>query len=117
MKTAGKFAIVALIAAGFYAIPGGGNTLNVIVTLLTVAFFVAIALFGYRLYMEQQFLLDSMEDRLRWVLYGSLGLAFLTFAGSRRLFDLGGAGLVIWLALLGLCSYGAYWVYTQHRSY
>ena len=116
MQTAGKFAIVALIAAAFYAVPGGGDSLNVIVTLLTLAFFTAIGLFGYRLYHEQRFLLDSLEERQRWVLYGSVGLAFLTFAASRRLFDLGGAGLLIWLALLGAASYGAYWVYAQYRS-
>jgi hypothetical protein len=34
-----------------------------------------------------------------------------------RLFDAGGAGIVGWFALLGLCSYGMYWVWTQYRSY
>jgi hypothetical protein len=117
MRTAGKFAIVALIAAAFVAIPGGGNTLNVIVTALTLAFFTAIGMFGYRLYREQRFLLESLDDRMRLVLYGSIGLAFLTFAASRRLFDTGGGGVLVWLALLGLASYGAYWVYARYRSY
>jgi len=117
VQNAWKFGIVALIALAFFAIPGGGNSLDVIVTFLTVAFFTAIALFGYRLYREQRFLIDSLDDRVRLVLYGSVALAFLTFAASRRLFDAGGAGVVAWLALLGLCSYGAYWVYAQYRSY
>lgn len=117
MQTAWKFGIVAVIALAFFAIPGGGSSLDVIVAFLTIAFFTAIALFGYRLYREQRFLIESLDDRMRLVLYGSVALAFLTFAASRRLFDAGGAGVVAWLALLGLCSYGVYWVYARHRSH
>lgn len=117
MQVAWKFGIVGVVALAFFAIPGGGNTLDVIVTALTIAFFVAIALFGYRLYREQQFRLESLDDRTRLVLYASVALAFLTFAASRRLFDAGGGGVLAWLALLGVCSYGVYWVYARYRSY
>ena len=34
-----------------------------------------------------------------------------------RLFDVGGAGIVAWFALLALCSYGIYWVWVQYRQY
>ena len=57
------------------------------------------------------------EDANRAILYGSIGLAFLTFCATSRLFDVGGGGVVIWLALLGACSYGVYWVWTQYRAY
>jgi hypothetical protein len=51
------------------------------------------------------------------VLYGAVGLAFLTFCATNRLFDVGGGGAIIWLALLGLCSYAIYRVWTRYRAY
>src|SRR3954453_22066358 len=113
-----NFAIVALIALGFTVLPGGSSTLRVILTLLTIVFFAAIALFGYRLYREHRFTLDSLADRERLVLYGSVALAFLTFVASQRLFNLrGGLGVLIFLGLLGLASYGVFWVFTRSRRY
>jgi hypothetical protein len=61
--------------------------------------------------------LDSLEQRERLVLYASIGLAFLTFTATNRLFDEGGAGVLVWLALLALCSYGVFWVWTRYRRY
>ena len=72
---------------------------------------------GYRLFRQFRFELDSLPEANRAVLYGSIGLAFLTFCATSRLFDVGGGGVVIWLALLGACSYGVYWVWTQYRAY
>jgi hypothetical protein len=117
VKTAAKFGLVALIALGLYALPGGGAALEVTLTLLTIAFFVAIAVLGYRLFRQYRFEIQSLEDRQRLVLYGSVGLAFLTFTATNRLFDAGGLGVLAWLALLGLCSYGVFWVWTQYRRY
>lgn len=117
MKTAGQFGIVALVALAFTALPGGGSALDVALTMLSIAFFTAIALLGYRLYRQFGFELDSLAERQRLVLYGSVGLAFLTFCATRRMFDTGGVGVVAWLSLLGLCSYGVYWVWNQYRSY
>lgn len=115
MKLALKFGIVALIALVLTVAPGGGQTLNVFLTLLTVAFFAAIGLFGFRLYRENRFTLDALTDRQRLVLYGSIGLAFLTFTATRLLFSQELPGVLVWLALLGLCSYGGYWVLVRSR--
>ena len=117
MTTAGKLAIVALVALALFVLPGGGSTLDVALTLLTIAFFAAIALLGYRLYRQYRFELESLPARQRLVLYSSAGLAFLTFTATNRLFDEGGLGILAWLALLGLCSYGVFWVWTQYRRY
>lgn len=117
MTTAGKLAIVALIALALVLLPGGGSALDVVLTLLTIAFFAVIALLGYRLYRQYRFELESLAPRQRLVLYSSIGLAFLTFTATNRLFDEGGLGVLAWLALLGLCSYGVFWVWTQYRSY
>lgn len=111
-----QLGLVALIALVFTAAPGGGRTLDVLLTILSIAFFVAIALFAERLWRQQRFNIESLDDRARLVLYASIGGAFLTFAATRRLFDLGGGGVLIWLAILGICSYGVYWVWRQATS-
>ena len=112
-----EFLGVLLIALVFTVAPGGGSTLNVILAILSIAFFVAIALLGYRLYRENRFTLDGLTDMQRGVLYSAVGGAFLVFAAAERLFDIGGGGIVIWIALLGLCSYGVYWVWMSSRDY
>ena len=117
MQFAWKFGVVALIALLLVVLPGGGSALDVALTLLTIAFFTAIAMLGFRLYREHHFELDSLEPRQRLVLYASVGLALLTVTATNRLFDEGGIGVLAWLALLGLCSYGVFWVYTQYRRY
>ena len=117
MKLALYWAIIALIALAVVALPGGGPVLNVVLTLLSIAFFAGIAMFAYRLYHEQRFTLDSLTDRQRFVLYASIGLALLNFTATSRLFDAGGAGVLLWLVILGLCSYGVMWVYVSYRRY
>ena len=108
---------ILVVALLFTVAPGGDSTLQVILATLSIAFFVAIALLGYRLYRENTFFLESLTDLQRGVLYSSVGGAFLVFAAAERLFDLGGGGVVIWIALLGLCSYGVFWVWMSSRDY
>jgi len=117
MRQARNWAIVALIALAVVALPGGGPVLNVVLSLLSIAFFVGIGLFGYRLYRDQRFTLDSLSDRQRFVLYASIGVAFLNFTATKRLFNAGGVGVLVWLVLLGLCSYGVMWVFVSYRRY
>jgi len=112
-----EFLAILLIALAFTAVPGGDSTLQVILAILSIGFFVAIALFGYRLYRENSFTLDSLTDVQRGVLYSCIGGAFLVFAAAERMFDWGGGGVVIWIALLGLCSYGIFWVWQSSRDY
>ncbi|MDX6643029.1 MAG: hypothetical protein QOD76_991, partial [Solirubrobacteraceae bacterium] len=52
LRMALNFAILALIALAIVVLPGGGTGLSVVLWLLTIAFFVAISLFGFRLYRE-----------------------------------------------------------------
>ena len=117
MRMAINWAIVALVALAIVVLPGGGPTLNVVMTLISIAFFVAIAMFGYRLWHEQRFTLDSLSDRQRFVLYASVGVAFLNFTATSRLFNAGGLGVLVWLMLLGICSYGVMWVFISYRRY
>ncbi len=117
MTTAARFGLIALIALVLTVLPGGGSALDVVLTLLTIAFFAAIAVLGYRLFMQHRDEIETLEQKQRVVLYGAVGLAFLTFTGTNRLFGEGGAGVIVWLALLALCSYGVFWVWTQSQRY
>jgi Kef-type K+ transport system membrane component KefB len=111
VKTARNIAIIALIAAAVVVIPGGGPAVNVILTVIGIAFFAAIALLGYRLYMENRFTLDALPTRDRTILYVSVAIAMLGFAGASRW------GVLVFVALLALASYGVFWVIMQQRRY
>lgn len=117
MSLAWKFASIALVALVLTGLPGGDSALDTLLAAFSIAFFVAIALLGYRLFMRFRTDLEGLPDANRAVLYGSIGLAFLTFCATNRLFDVGGGGVVIWLALLSACSYGVYWVWARYRAY
>jgi Kef-type K+ transport system membrane component KefB len=117
VRAARNIAIIALVALAITALPGGDPTVRVVLTLITIAFFAAIAILGYRMYREHHFTLDALEPSQRLVLYASVGLAFLTFTATQTLFDAGGLGALVWIALLCLASYGVFWVFMQSRRY
>jgi hypothetical protein len=117
MQFAWKFGVIMLIALVLVVLPGGGNALDVVLTLLTIAFLAAIAYLGYRLYNQYRLDIDTLDPNLRLTLFGSVGLAILTFVATDRLFDEGGIGVLLWFALLALCSYGLYYTWTRYRSY
>ena len=117
LETLGKFGIVALIALVLFLLPGGGDALTVLLTVLTITFFTLIALLAARLFREHRFTLESLSERERLVAYASVGLAVLTFAATNRMFDGGPLGVVAWLGLLGLASYGVYWTWRSSQEY
>jgi uncharacterized protein involved in cysteine biosynthesis len=117
MQFAWKLGVVALLALALTVLPGGGGALDVVLAFLSIVFLAAIAFLGYRLYSQYRIDLESLEPNVQLALYGSVGLAVLAIVWTERLFDVGGAGIVGWFALLALCSYGIYWVWTQYRSY
>lgn len=117
MSLAWKFGLIALVALVLTGLPGGDSALDTLLAAIALAFFTAIALLGYRLYHRFRDDLDGLGDRNRAVLYGSIGLAFLAFCATGRLFDVGGGGVVAWLALLGASSYGVFWVWNRYRAY
>jgi hypothetical protein len=116
VKHVRNFGILAVIALAVVVLPGGGPTVSVILTLLGAAFLIALGFFLLQLYRENRWTLESMERIYRVVLYSSIGLAFLTFAGYQKLWVSGGAsGRVVWLALLALAGYGVFWSWAQAR--
>ena len=117
MQLAWKFGVIALVALVIVTLPGGGGALRVVLTAITIAFFAAIALLVARLYRQYRLDLESVDPNIRLALYGSLAIAVLTFTGTDRLFDAGGAGVLAWFALLALASYGLFWAWTRYRRY
>jgi drug/metabolite transporter (DMT)-like permease len=117
VQFAWKFGVIALVALLLVVLPGGGNALDVLLTALTIVFFAAIALLVARLYRQYRLDIETLEPNVRLALYGSLAIALLTFTGTQRLFDAGGAGVLLWFALLALASYGLFWAWTRYRRY
>ena len=117
VQFAWKFGVVMLIALALTVLPGGGAALDVVLTLLTIAFFAAIAFLVFRLHRQYRIELETLDSSLRLALYGSLAIAVLTFTATDRLFDVGGAGVLLWFALLAAASYGIFWVWTRYRRY
>jgi hypothetical protein len=81
-----------------------------------MVFATLIAFFGVRLYREHRFTLDSLSEFQRLVLYSSIGLAVLDFVAWQRLRDTG-PGVLAFIALLALASYGAFWVWMQSQKF
>ena len=117
MQTAWKFGLIALIALVLTAAPGGGNLLDVLLTLLTIAFFAAIAILVARMYRQYRLDIETLDPNIKLAFYGSLAIAVLTFTATDRLFNSGGAGVIVWFALLALASYGLFWAWTRYRRY
>jgi hypothetical protein len=116
VKHVRNFGIVVLIAAALAFVPGGGPTLGVVLALLGIAFFTAIAFLGWRLYHEHRFTLDSFEVRERAVFYGSIALAFLAVvAWPGR--AAGGVGVVVCVVAIAAAACGVYWAVTHSRRY
>jgi hypothetical protein len=117
VQVAWKFGVIALVALALVVLPGGGSALDVVLTALTIVFFVSIALLVARVYRQYRLDIESLDPNIRLALYGALALALLTFTATDRLFDAGGAAVLLWFALLALASYGLFWAWTRYRRY
>ena len=94
-----NIAIIALVALAVAFIPGGSDTAELVLAIISLAFLAAIGFLGYRLYMENKFTLWSMSDRHRALLYGGVAVAFMTLVATDRLLG-SGLGTILWFALL-----------------
>jgi hypothetical protein len=111
-------AIVALIAAAVFLLPGGGQAATTFEGVLLVGFGVGFGYLGLRMYREYRVTLHGLGDRFRGILYGSLALgAFLVVGYTRMLHHSRTLFGVLWFALLLLALYGLMVVYRRWRSY
>ena len=112
-----NFAILILLAIAVWQLPGGGTATVTINNILGILFAGGMVFFGYRFYMENRGTLFMLEDRVRALLYGSIGMIALALIATQRLWDEGGFGALVWLALIGAGVYGCVTVYRAAREY
>ena len=108
--------IIVLIALVVWLAPGGGQGASFIQQLLGAIFIVMMAVICGILYRQYRGEIFSLGDRWRFALYAAVGIAIVTVAASRRLFQ-SGAGALLWFALIGGASYTLYLVWQRYRSY
>jgi hypothetical protein len=108
--------IIALVALAVAAIPGGSDTAQLILAILSLGFLAALGFLGYRLYMENKFTLWSMSDQHRALLYGGVTVATGTLIATDLLFN-SGLGTILWFSLLGGSVFAVYTAWVESRRY
>lgn len=116
MKHVRNFAIVAILAFGVYALPGGDTAADLFGATLFVILTIGIGLLAARLYRERRFDIEALGDRWRLVLYAALGAVVLALAATPKLFDTG-LGTVAWVAIMAACVYALVRVFRHAREY
>ena len=116
LEVARNVGIVVLLALVVWLAPGGGEGAAFVQQLLNAIFIVMMALICGKLYRQYRGEIFSLGDRCRLALYAAVGVAIVTVAASRRLFETG-AGALLWFALVGSASYTLYLVWQRYRSY
>jgi hypothetical protein len=110
-------AIIIVLAVAVWKLPAGGTASATISNILSVLFVGGLLFLGYRLYTERREVIMGLEDRLRGILYGSLALGIITLVATRKWWNAGGVGTLVWLALMCLAVYGVYYVWRAYRTY
>ncbi len=112
-----NIAIVVALAVVVWQVPGGDRTGITIANLLSLIFIGAILFFGFRLYMENRETIFGLEERQRGVLYAGAALIAITLVATRRMWDAGGLGAIVWLMMLGAGVYAIVGVWRVYREY
>jgi hypothetical protein len=116
MKTARNVAIVLVIAAAVYFLPGGGRAAGTFEAALLTGFGVGIGYLGLTLYRENRIAIYSLGDHHRGALYAALALIVFAVAARSRMWQTG-LGELVWFGLIGLVVYALLAVYRRWRAY
>ena len=109
--------IIVGLALVVWLLPGGDTGSNTVYNLLTVLLTAGLIFFAYRLYMEHRATIFGLEDRQRGILYGAVALAGFALIATSKLWNEGGLGALIWIALIALAGYGIYTVWRTYQEY
>ena len=101
-----------------WLVPGGGEGASFISQLLSAIFIVLMAL-GCGAASTASTAARSSRSATRWrfALYAAVGVAIVTVAASRRLFDTGGRRAAVVRARRRGASYTLYLVWQRYRAY
>jgi hypothetical protein len=112
-----NIAIILLLAVAVWLLPGGDAASVTVGNVLGIVFIGGLLFLVYRLYVEHRDTIFGLEERQRGILYASLALAAISLIATRRMWDEGGLGAVIWLLFMGLALWGLYSVWRAYREY
>ena len=112
-----NIAILVVLAVVVWQVPGGDRAGSTIANLLSIIFIGGILFLGYRLYMENRETIFGLEERQRGVLYAGAALIAITLVATRRMWDAGGLGALVWLMMLGAGVYAIVGVWRAYREY
>jgi TRAP-type C4-dicarboxylate transport system permease small subunit len=112
-----NIAIVVLLAVALWKIPGGDNAGATVANVLSLIFIGGLLFLGYRLYMENREAIFGLEERQRGILYAAGALIAITLVATRRMWEAGGLGAIVWLMLLGAGVYALVGVWRAYREY
>jgi hypothetical protein len=112
-----NIAIVLALAVAVWLVPGGDRAGVTISNLLSIIFVGGILFLGYRLYMENRETIFGLEEQQRGVLYAGAALITITLVATRRMWDAGGLGAIVWLMMLGAGVYAIVGVWRAYREY
>ena len=85
LKNTRNVAIILVVAAAVYLIPGGGRVASTFEAALWAAFAFAIGFLGLRMYREHHMTLYGLGDRYRGLLYGAVAMAVFLYAVRTRM--------------------------------
>jgi len=108
--------VLALAAVVVYA-PGGGTASQIIIQAVWIAFLAALAWFALIMYRQHRVTLYSVGDGRRAGLYVAVGVAVLDLTARTRLWNAGGAGVLVWCILLVAAVYTVAAIVWAARSY
>jgi hypothetical protein len=117
MKHLRNAGIIVLLALIVWLVPGGGQAGVTVSNLLGIAFAGGLLFLAYRIYMERREAIFGLDDRQRGILYGSLALGTIAIVGTRRMWDAGGGGAIVWLILVAIAAFGLYSVWQAYKAY
>ena len=112
-----NIAIIVLLAVVVWQVPGGDRAGSTIANIISIIFVGGLLFFGYRLYMENRETIFGLEERQRGVLYAAAALIGITLVATRRMWDAGGPGAIVWMALIGVGVYALVGVWRAYREY
>jgi hypothetical protein len=116
-KNLRNIAIIVGLALAVWLVPGGTTASATISNLLSIIFVAGLLFFGYRMYMEHRESIFGLEERNRGILYAAIALAAITLVATRRMWEAGGLGAMLWLAFMVLAIWGLYSVWRAYREY
>jgi hypothetical protein len=112
------FAIILLIAAAVTVLQLQ-TTLFILLLLVRIAFFLAIAFFLFLLWRDRREEIAMWGRRSRAVFYGAVGLALTNIGAAVALssYPVGGLEVLVFIAVLAACGYALWRVWRDEHTY